>query len=59
MYFINPLYSDGFSHIMQINLIRIGLPIIYFEGPHKLNNDILQSLKIVIILANSVDPDKM
>ena len=46
---------------IQINTIRMGLSIIYFkESEVKIQNNYeLQSLRIVIILANSVDPDEM
>ena len=46
---------------IQINTIGEGLSIIYFMGSHveisKL--EVLQSFKIVLVVANSADPDEM
>ena len=36
----------------------MGLPIVCFEGYNLLNYSIFLSLKIVLILANSADPDE-
>ena len=47
---------------IHIDTISIGLPIVFFNVPQVrifLNYDIFLSLKIVLILANSVDTDEM
>ena len=44
-----------------IHTISMGLPILYLRG-HRynfLNYDVFRSLKVVLILANSADPDEM
>ena len=45
-------------HIATVNK---GLPIVFFKGLQVefLNNDVLLSLKVVLILANRADPDEM
>ena len=53
---ISPLNSDGFFSI-HIDTISVELPILYFKGSH--NYDVLLSLKVVLILANSADSDEM
>ena len=44
-----------------IDTISMGLPIVYFKGLQVefLNYDAFLSLKVVLILANSADPDEM
>ena len=44
-----------------IDTISMGLPIVYFKGSQEefLNYDVFMSLKVVLILANSTDPDEM
>ena len=46
---------------IHIDTIIKGLPIVYFKGSHVefLNYDLFPSLKVVLILANSTDPDEM
>ena len=46
---------------IQMNTIWMGLSIIYFKGSQVeiSNNYVLQSLKIIFILANSADTDEM
>ena len=39
-------------------MISIGLPIVTFKG-NFLNYDVFQSLKVVLTLSNSADPDEM
>ena len=53
--FFNLLYSDGVSHTYWYN--KYGMPIVHFKG--LLDNDVFLSLKDVLILANSADPDEM
>ena len=55
------MYFDGFSPI-YIDTISMGLSILYFKGSQVeffLNYSVFLSLKVVLILANSVDPDEM
>ena len=57
-YTINTLYSDGFP--IHIDTTSMGLPILYFKGPQvEVSYDVFLSLKVVLILANSADPDEM
>ena len=46
---------------MHIDTINMELPIMYIKGSQVnfLNYDVFQSLKIVLILASSADPDEM
>ena len=46
---------------IHIDTIIMGLPIVYFKGSHVefLNYDLFPSLKVVLILANSTDPDEL
>ena len=45
---------------LHIDTIRMGLPIVYFNGSKVkfLNYDVFLSLKVVLILANSADPNE-
>ena len=44
---------------IHIDTISMGLPIIHFKGSQNfLNYDIFLSLKFVLALANSADPDE-
>ena len=45
----------------RTDTISVGLPILYFKGAQVkvLNYDVFLSLKVVLILANSADPDEM
>ena len=46
---------------IHIYTISMGLHIVYFKGSQVelLNYDVFLSLKLVLILANSADPDEM
>ena len=46
---------------IHIDTICMGLPIVYFKGSQVefLMYDVFCSLKVVLIIANSVDPDEM
>ena len=46
---------------MHMDTISMGLPIVYFKGHRKnyLIYDVFLFLKVVLILANSADPDEM
>ena len=57
---IYPLYSNGIFRV-HIDTTSMGLPIVYFKGSQvKFSNyDVFLSLKLVLILANSADPDEM
>ena len=46
---------------IHIDTISMGLPIVYFKGSQVdfLNYDVFLSLKIILIFANSADPDEM
>ena len=46
------------SFTKHVVTISMGLPIVYFEGYNLLNYSIFLPLKIVLILANSADPDE-
>ena len=48
---VNPLYSDGFSHTISMQL-----PILYFKGSQV---EFSKFLKVVLILAKSADPGEM
>ena len=58
-YPFNPLYSDGVP--IHIDTLSIGLPIVHFKESQVffLKFDALLSLRIVLIIANNVDPDEM
>ena len=45
----------------HIDTMSIGLPIVYFKGSgyNFLYKGVFLSLKVVLILANSADPDEM
>ena len=46
----------------HIDTVSMGLPILYFKGSQVevfTNNDVFLSLKVVLIWANSADPDEM
>ena len=45
---------------IHIDTTSMGLPIVYFKGAHfEFSKNLLLSLKIVLILGNSADPDEM
>ena len=45
----------------HIDTMSMGLPIVYFKGSwvEFLKYDVFLSLRVVLILANSADPDEM
>ena len=45
----------------HIDTISMGLPTVYFKGSQVefSNDDVVLSLNVVLILANSADPDEM
>ena len=47
--------------LLHIDTISMELPIVYFKGSQEefLNHDVFLSLKVVLFLANSADPDEM
>ena len=54
-----PLYSNGF--LLHIDVISMGLSILYFKRSQVefVLNYVILSLKVVLILAYSADPDEM
>ena len=44
---------------IHIATTSMGLSIVYFKGSKFLNYDVSLSLEVVLILANSADPDEM
>ena len=42
---------------VYIDTISMGLPIVYNKGSQVEFSNVFQSLKVVLIMANSVDPD--
>ena len=53
---------DFSIHTGGIDTISIALPILHFKGPQVdffLNHGVFLSLKVVLILADSADPDEM
>ena len=45
---------------IHIDTISMGLPMVYFKGSKvELNYEVFLSLKDVLFLANSADPDEM
>ena len=59
-FFINPLYSDGFTHTDKCN--KVGIVHYIYPGVTGRNfqkNVVLQSPRIVFILGKCADPDEM
>ena len=57
---INPLYSDGFSQTYWYNKYGIAHFVFQWDiGKKFLNYDVFLSQKVILILANSTDPEEM